>query len=266
MSATGNNDQADLVTVDVCISRVQIGSTAILNDVSASMRGGEFIAIVGPNGSGKTTFLRLLAGLLRGDGELLLNGAPLHRHALQHRARLVSYLPQDTRQPVWPMPVRDIVALGLLPFDADLQTRYGPHEQAIDRQLADCDLTAIADRPVDRISGGERMRALLARALVGGQPLILMDEPLTSLDPAHQLRLMQLLSERAHAGHLVIAVLHDLDLALHFASRVLAFDKGAILADGAPAAIYASGILETIFGVTIRGADTEGGRILAMRP
>jgi iron complex transport system ATP-binding protein len=230
------------------------------------MRGGEFIAVVGPNGSGKTTFLRLLAGLLRGDGELLLNGAPLHRHTLQHRARLISYLPQDTRQPVWPMPVRDIVALGLLPFDAELQTRYGPHEQVIDRQLADCDLTAIADRPIDRISGGERMRALLARALVGGQPAILMDEPLTSLDPAHQLRLMQLLSERAAAGHLVIAVLHDVDLALHFASRVLAFDKGAILADDVPAAIYASGILEKIFGVTIRGADTEGGRILAMRP
>jgi len=256
----------NLIALSVRMPRVTIGDTPILGNLSLTMRGGEFIAVVGPNGSGKTTFLRLLAGLLRGDGELLLNGVPLHRHALQHRARLISYLPQDTRQPVWPMPVRDIVALGLLPFDADLQTRYGSHEQAIDRQLADCDLAVIANRPVDRISGGERMRALLARALVGGQPLMLMDEPLTSLDPAHQLRFMQLLAERANAGHLVIAVLHDLDLALHFASRVLAFDKGAILADGSPAAIYASGILETIFGVSIRGADTEGGRILAMRP
>jgi iron complex transport system ATP-binding protein len=265
MSAADNNAPQDLVTVNVQMSRVAISHKPILNDLSLSMRGGEFIAVVGPNGSGKTTFLRMLAGLLRGDGDLLLNGTPLHRHTLQQRARLVSYLPQDTRQPVWPMPVCDIVALGLLPFDADLQTRYGSHEQAIDRQLAACDLTAIANRPVDRISGGERMRALLARALVGGQPLILMDEPLTSLDPAHQLRLMQLMAERAKAGHLVIAVLHDIDLALHFASRVVAFDQGAISADGTPAEIYASGVLEKIFGVTIRGADTEGGRILAMR-
>lgn len=266
MSASSNSDRQGLVTVNVRVPRVTIGDKPILANLSLSMRGGEFIAVVGPNGSGKTTFLRMLAGLLRGDGELLLNGSPLHRHTLQQRARLISYLPQDTRQPVWPIPVRDIVALGLLPFDAALQTRYSSHERAIDHQLAACDLTAIADRPVDRISGGERMRALLARALVGGQPLILMDEPLTSLDPAHQLRLMQILAERAAASHLVIAVLHDIDLALHFASRVLAFDQGAIHADGSPAAIYASGVLERIFGVTIRGADTQGGRILAMRP
>ena len=256
--------EPDPVSVSARMFRVHIGKAPILKSLAFAMRGGEFIAVVGRNGSGKTTFLRVLAGLLRGEGELMMNGSPLHRHSLRQRARLISYLPQDTRQPVWPMPVRDIVALGLLPFDGDAQTRA--RAQRIESQIDAFGLAAIAGRPVDRISGGERMRALLARALVGGQPLVLMDEPLTSLDPAHQLRLMQLLADRAGAGHLVVAVLHDIDLALHFATRVIAFDQGWINADGAPAAIQASGVLDRIFGVTVRSAETDGGRILAMRP
>ncbi|MDH7797951.1 MULTISPECIES: ABC transporter ATP-binding protein [unclassified Beijerinckia] len=241
---------------------VALAGRKIIDDLSLSLEAGQFVALIGPNGSGKTTFLRALAGQMAISGSITLNGTALASLSLPQRARAISYLPQDMRQPIWPVPVRDIVALGLMPFDA----RADGNDPAIEQQLQDLDLLELAERGVERISGGERMRALLARALVGPQPIVLLDEPLNSLDPAHQLRVMDLLQKRAQAGSLVIAVIHDVDFAVRYATRILAFKDGRLAADGPPRRLIKTDVLGEIFGVSMARAQTPDGPILAMRP
>ncbi|HEV2574660.1 MAG TPA: ABC transporter ATP-binding protein [Beijerinckiaceae bacterium] len=241
---------------------VSLAGRTIIDDLSLSLDAGQFIAVIGPNGSGKTTFLRALAGQMPASGSIAINGTPIDRLSLPQRARAISYLPQDMRQPIWPVPVRDIVALGLMPFD----THASDDDPAVEQQLQDFDLIDLAERGVDRISGGERMRALLARAMVGPQPIVLLDEPLNSLDPAHQLRVMDLCQKRAEAGSLVIAVIHDIDFAMRYATRILAFKDGRLAADDLPRRLIKTDVLAKIFGVAVAQAQTPDGPILAMRP
>lgn len=241
---------------------VALAGQPIVTDISVALDGGQFVAVIGPNGSGKTTFLRALAGQVAATGSVTVNGSRLDTLSLPQRAKTLAYLPQDMRQPIWPVPVRDIVALGLMPFDAQARS----NDPAIEQQLQDFDLANLAERTVDRISGGERMRALLARALVGPQPIVLLDEPLNSLDPAHQLRVMEVFRQRAQAGALVVAVIHDIDFALHYATRILAFKDGRLVADDTPERLTSGDLLEQIFGVAVARAQTPDGPILAMRP
>jgi len=241
---------------------VSLAGRAIIEDVSVSLDGGQFVAVIGPNGSGKTTFLRALAGQMTITGTIAINGTTIERLSLPQKAKALSYLPQDMRQPIWPVPVRDIVALGLMPFDA----QAAGDDPAVERQLQDFDLVALAERGVDRISGGERMRALLARAMVGPQPIVLLDEPLNSLDPAHQLRVMALFRQRAESGALVIAVIHDIDFAVRYATRLLAFKDGRLVADGPPQDLLKTDQLSDIFGVAVAQVQTLDGPILALRP
>jgi iron complex transport system ATP-binding protein len=210
---------------------VRRGARAILRDVSLQAHAGEFIAVIGPNGAGKSTLLSLLAGLLRPDaGRVMLDAHPLKRFSAAALARRRAYLPQNPTLE-WPLPVERLVALGLtphLPATGPLPDSFLP---AIARALAACDLRAQRRQPATTLSGGEFARAMLARAIVGAPAILIVDEPVTGLDPKHAMAMMRLLSDIARGGTLVIASLHDLTLAGRHASRILALVDGAVIAD-----------------------------------
>ena len=234
------------------------GGRAILRDVSLMAGPGEFLAVIGPNGAGKSTLLSALAGLVRPQkGELSLDGVSLHKIPRKALARARAYLPQNP-QCEWPLSVERLVALGLtahLPALGPLPARF---EADIARALSDHDLLSRREQPVTTLSGGEFSRAMLARAMVGRPQLLIVDEPVTGLDPAHAFAAMARLSAWAAAGHAVIASLHDLTLAGRYASRVLALKEGRVVGDGA----LDGALIRAVFGV---GAEIRGtGRHFAV--
>jgi iron complex transport system ATP-binding protein len=210
---------------------VRRGGRPILRDVSLQAHAGEFIAVLGPNGAGKSTLLSVLAGLLRPDaGQVMLDAKRLSQLSALTLARRRAYLPQNPRLE-WPLSVERLVALGLtprLPATGGLPESYRP---AISRALEQCDLTSRRDQAATTLSGGEFARAMLARAIVGEPQILIVDEPITGLDPAHAMQSMQLLKDVAQNGTLVIAALHDLTLAARYAHRVIVVVDGQLAGD-----------------------------------
>ena len=204
---------------------------AILRDVSLQAHAGEFIAVLGPNGAGKSTLLKVLAGLLKPDsGRVMLDAKSLASLSTRQLAARRAYLPQNPHLE-WPISVARLVALGLipkLPATGGLPQSYLP---AINRALELCDLTSKRDQAATTLSGGEFARAMLARAIVGEPKILIVDEPITGLDPRHAMDTMQLLAGFARAGTLVIASLHDLSLAARTPSRVIVLVDGALAGD-----------------------------------
>lgn len=196
---------------------VALGGRAVLREVAFRAGAGELVAVVGPNGAGKSTLLRALAGLLPG-------GAP--------EPRRVGWLPQGARC-AWGMTVAEVVALGRIPHgDGDAGV--------VEAAIAACGLEALRGARIDRLSGGQQRRAMLARVLAGEPAVLLLDEPTADLDPAAAHEVMGLLRTRAEAGGCVVAVLHDVALALHHATRMVVVRDGQIAADAAPGAALAA--------------------------
>jgi len=210
---------------------VKKGGRTILSQVSLQAHAGEFIAVIGPNGAGKSTLLSVLAGLLPpDDGTVTLDAKRLAQLSGAALARRRAYLPQNPRLE-WPLPVERLVALGLtphLPATGGLPESFAP---AILAALEACDLVTQREQPATTLSGGEFARAMLARAIVGKPGILIVDEPITGLDPGHAMAMMKLLSAIAHNGTLVIASLHDLTLAGRHASRILALVDGGLISD-----------------------------------
>jgi iron complex transport system ATP-binding protein len=198
--------------------------------------GTQLVCLVGPNGSGKTSLLHALAGIGRPRGEVRIAGEDPNRLPPALRKRRLAFLPAS-RDIGWPVTVRDVVRLG------------GEEEAA----LAALGLAEFADRRVDRLSTGERSRALIARALAQRPTLLLLDEPTANLDPAWQIRLMERLRETARTAA-VIAAMHDLDLAARHADRLIVMNGGRIAADGEPGAVLGGPVIGEVFGVE-RGGD-----------
>ncbi|MCU7848981.1 MAG: ABC transporter ATP-binding protein [Candidatus Thiodiazotropha sp. (ex Lucinoma kastoroae)] len=205
---------------------------SILDDVDITLAGGEMLGLIGPNGAGKSTLLRLLAGVITADkGVLSLEGKPISTVTPRERARRIAYLPQLS-EIAWPMSVERLVALGRIPHLEPWQ-HPGPYDtEIIERVIAETDLLPYRDRPFNTLSGGEQARVVLARAMVSEPDILLADEPVSALDPAHQLDVMTLLSKHCEAGHSVIVVLHDLNLAAHFCRRLKLLYQGRTLAEG----------------------------------
>ena len=228
-----------------------------LSDVTASFALGTITAICGPNGAGKSTLLKLLAGLERPDtGFVTLDGARLDALDARRRAQAIGYLPQSG-EVAWDVAVRDLVGLGRLPH-------RDRGAAAITAALEALDLTALADRPVSRLSGGERARALLARVLAGEPRWILADEPLAALDLGHQLALLSHLRRAAENGAGVVLVLHDLALAMNHADRVIVIDQGAVVVDGRCEDALDHRVIERVWGVPAHWLGEPGARALAL--
>jgi iron complex transport system ATP-binding protein len=209
-----------------------------LQPADLNVEAASLVALVGPNGSGKTSLLHALARIGAARGEVRIDGADPAALAPDARRRLLAYLPA-TRDVAWPVTARDLVALGGGSFD---------------RVAPDLGLEPLADRRMDQLSTGERSRVLLARALAPRPRLLLLDEPAANLDPAWQLRLMGLLREAVARGQAVVAAFHDLDLAARHADRMLVMSGGRMAADGPPAEILAGEVITQVFGIR-RGAN-----------
>ncbi|TPQ40054.1 ABC transporter [Bradyrhizobium guangdongense] len=236
---------------------VSLGGRAVLQNISLSLSSGHLVALVGPNGAGKTTLLRALAGLIPASGSIDIGGRALASLSLRERARRFAYLPQG-HIVHWPLASRDIVALGRYPHGATDPGRLSPRDaDAVARAMQAADVVQFADRRATELSGGERSRVALARVLATEAPAILADEPTSSLDPRHQLDVMQTLRKAANAGVLVIVVTHDLGLAARFADRVLVMSSGKLASQGKPAEALSEQVLADVFRITAYRAEHE---------
>jgi len=239
---------------------VRIGATEIVRDASVLLRAGELVALVGPNGAGKTTLMRALAGLVPAQGAIALGGKPLENYSARERARHLAYLPQGHIFH-WPMSVESIVMLGRVPH-ADAFSAPTPDDcAAVAQALAVTETKAFAQRAVTTLSGGEKARVALARALATQAPVLLADEPTAALDPRHQLTVMELLRDAARGGNAILAIMHDLSLAARFADRVLVMDHGALVADGPPDEALTPERLAQVFGIEATTVEVGDRRV-----
>ena len=235
----------------------RLGGRVVLERISLSVAGGELVALLGPNGAGKSSAIRALAGLLPlSGGRALLGGEDVDALSARRRAERAAYLPQE-RRIAWNLPAIEVAALGA-PFLAA--------DEALERArraLGEVEADHLADRGVAEMSGGERARVLLARALTTEAAGLLVDEPIAGLDPEAQLMVLERLRARADAGQAVLASLHDLPLAARFAHRVVVLDRGAVAADAAPVEALTPDVLRRAFGLTARWVDGPDGPLLS---
>ena len=236
---------------------VTLAGRHVLNDVSFALSPGHLVALVGPNGAGKTTLLRALAGLVPSSGVIAVGGAALSSLSLRERARRFGYLPQG-HVVHWALPARDIVALGRYPHGATDPARLTAKDaEAVLRAMQAADVVEFSDRRVTELSGGERSRVALARVLAVEAPVILADEPTSSLDPRHQIDVMKTLRAAADNGTLVIVVTHDLGLAARFADTILVLSDGRLVSQGAPASALSETIMAEVFRVSAYRAEYQ---------
>lgn len=232
-----------------------------LAGVDIELQPGELLVLVGPNGSGKSTLIHCLSGLLAPTGgEVRLGDRPLDRLDGRDRARRIGLLLQRPSS-AWPVSVASLVSFGRIPHGDAPQAGAGgdgPARRAIAAALETMELEALAERSVDTLSGGEAARAHLARVLAGEPEIVLADEPVAELDPVHALRVMALLRRMARAGKAVLAVMHDLSMALRFADRVAVMAGGRLIALSDPAEIAEGDALERAFGMRFATVRLDG--------
>ncbi len=237
---------------------VRQGGRCVLRNLAFTARRGAVTGLIGPNGVGKSTLLRAIAGLLPHDGHLRIDGQPLPADA-RERARLIGYLPQGHHLH-WPLTVRRTVELGRLPHLGPLGRLGRADRAAVDRVMAATGIAPLSDRAVPTLSGGERARVMLARVLAADAPLLLADEPTAALDPGHQLRILALLrAEATERARAVLVVLHDLSLAARSCDNlILMLPDGGVIAGPTPSVLTAEA-LRAAYGVSFavtRLADT----------
>ncbi|MEM7767976.1 MAG: ABC transporter ATP-binding protein [Pseudomonadota bacterium] len=242
----------ELIASDLTL---RVKDAALVKDASFTLRAGELVVLLGPNGAGKTSLIRASLGLeAPTGGTAILAGEDTRQLSPIARARSVAYLPQ-IRPLAWPNTVRDVVALGRFSHGAALGRLKGADAEAVERAIASCDLTSFAHRRADTLSGGELARMHCARALAAEAPLLIADEPTAALDPRHQFRILDLIADYVAQGGGAVVVLHDIQMAARYASRLIWMKDGQILADGSPAETLTAQRLETIYGIRARVED-----------
>jgi iron complex transport system ATP-binding protein len=237
----------------------RLGGVAVLDQVDLTVAAGELTALCGPNGAGKSSAIRAGAGLLPlQGGRARLGGTDVAGLSPRRRAERVAYLPQE-RRIAWNLPAAELAALGA-PFLSGPEAR-----RRAAKALADVGADHLVERGVAEMSGGERARVLLARALVVDAPLLLADEPIAGLDPDAQRLVLERLRTRADAGAGVLVSLHDLTLAATFADRVVVMNHGRIVADDRPIAALSPAVLKQVFGLDGAWIEGPNGPLLAAR-
>ena len=251
-----------MVSIAIDALDVRLGGRPVLHGISARLEAGRLIGVIGPNGAGKSTLARAVLGLVTpAAGHVLIDDLPVESLARADLARRIAYLPQG-QQIGWPLTVARLVALGRLPHLAPFSRLADDDRMAIDRAMMRADVKMLAARTAIELSGGERARALLARALAVEAAALIADEPLASLDPSHQIDVMSLLAEEAGRGRLVVAVLHELTMAARFCDRLLLLSEGRLVADGPPDEVLTAERLAGVYGVSAWRGDAAGHRLI----
>lgn len=234
--------QADAVTL-------RYDQRTISTDLSVAITEGSFTVIVGPNACGKSTLLRALSRLLvPSSGTVLLDQVDIHTLAAKDVARRLGLLPQSAVAPDG-ITVADLVARGRYPHQSFLRQWSQADEQAVTAAMQAAQVSELSERLLQELSGGQRQRVWIAMVLAQQTPVLLLDEPTTYLDIAHQIELLELLAELNRQGRTIVAVLHDLNQACRYASHLIAMKAGAIVAQGDPARIFTEALVQEVFGV-----------------
>lgn len=230
----------------------------VLHGISAGIEAGRITVLAGPNGCGKTTFLKSMIGLVsKTSGEIWIDGKKIEEYSAQMLAKKIAYLPQKRNVP--DITVRKMVLHGRFPY-LDYPRRYWAEDLKIaDQALQQVGMEAYAEQNLKQLSGGMQQKVFIAMALAQDTPVILMDEPTSFLDIAHQIRLMETVRKLAEQGKAVVLVLHDLAMALRMADQILVLREGRMCAQGTPEAVYKSGVLGEVFGVKVKRVSTEDG-------
>jgi iron complex transport system ATP-binding protein len=239
------------------------GERWLVRGVSLRLEPGEFWALLGPNGAGKTSLLRLLSGEIPPDaGQVTLAGKPLEQYRPSELARTRAFLPQQ-RDLVFPFSAYEVAFLGRMPYLEDRAETAADHA-LVQRALEQTDALALAERLYPSLSGGEKARVDLARVLAQEPAILLLDEPTNHLDPKHQLELLKHCRRLAQAGRIVLAALHDLNLASLFADRLLLLKNGQAVASGTAGELFTPELLERVYGIPFQLYPHPSGRPMVL--
>lgn len=232
---------------------VSLQDRTVLRNVSLEIEEGEFVGLIGPNGAGKTTLMRAILGLVPAQGE-----SSVAAMSPAARARHAAWMPQ-AREIAWPVTVEAVVMLGRLPHIASFQAASAEDRARVDAALEHMELTALRHRPATQLSGGEQARVLIARTLAQDTPLLIADEPIAGLDPAHQIATMQTFANLAQKGMSCLMSLHDLGLAARHCTRLILLGDGGLVADGPPEEVLTADRVARVFGITAWSERTDKG-------
>ncbi len=239
---------------------VRLGGRPVVDDVGIAVEEGEWVALIGPNGAGKTTLIRAIAGLVAYEGVISLHGRATSELRRRELSRLVAVVPQEPATPPW-MTVAEYVLLGRTPHLGTLAREGRRDLDAAARALERLDLLPFRERLLGTLSGGEKQRVVVARALAQEASVIILDEPTAALDIGHQQQALELLDTlRGESELTLLAAMHDLTLAAQYADRMILLDEGRVVADGTPREVLTETLIAQHYDAAIR-VVTVGGRI-----
>jgi cobalamin transport system ATP-binding protein len=237
---------------------VTLGRARVVEGVTAELEQGGWTVVIGANGAGKTTLLRAIAGLVAFEGSIQLLGRHASQLGRRELSQLLAVLPQEPSTPPW-MSVAEYVLLGRTPYMGYFAQEGRGDLDATYRALERLELMPYADRLLGTLSGGEKQRVVVARALAQEATVVLLDEPTAALDIGHQQQTFELLDElRQEGGLTLVAAMHDLTLAAQYADRVLLLDDGRVVADGAPAEVLTTGRLARHYNASVDVLSVDG--------
>lgn len=226
-----------------------LGYSSILHDIEGRWQGGDMVGIIGPNGAGKSTLLRIFAGVWKAStGSLLVNDRDIHTMRADARARQIAYLPQFMSDQN-PYTVCDYIAMGRYVYRTPSGALTKVCRQRIDEGIHRMNLDRYKNTPILHLSGGERQRASIARCFVQESPILLLDEPIASLDLYYQMDILRQLKQLAAQGYLVMVVLHNIELAVRYCSRLLMLKEGRIVQQGSTNEVFTEQTVQDVFGL-----------------